>query len=609
MRRIVTTILISAAALSAVSCSFLDREPDIIEAGTFYNSESEVQYGLAGIYGVMNNEQVYGNYYSLMLSNVDDLSYFNRSTTNNFSQQYTHDASSTEIYDAWKELYAGIGNANAFMEAVYGSEYDPDHKYYYEAKFLRAYYHFLLAQAWGDVPLKTQATRSPDKVMSEATPQYEILKWAASEMEDCLEYADETLTNAPYRVTRPAMKGILARVYLFMAGESVERADGVDKAEYLAKAREHAWDIIQAAPGLKMDLNPSYAQVFIDMISNDYGKDFNESMWEVDFLGDRSSSSAWTNGRIGDLIGLQSTGGEGFANFSCNYSYGQYNGSLKLFNLYYEDDRTDEDIARMAEIQTVTAAGTVVDLTDEDVAEQYCWDKRQAWNLCPYNYGGNEHVPEYPDVREYVNDNSPYKCEKSIDKTPYVVNKVTTSQDPAVARGIRNCGKWRREVKGKDGRDWGEEQMKAKDLYTCINFPILRFSDVLLMFAEADNELNGVTEDAYNCILRVRDRAGISTKDKSTYNQDSFRQLIRNERGRELCFEALRKYDLIRWGILTDAMKDYLTDTQDPAWPSGNDQAGYAANIGAAVQEKHILLPIPSIELGVNTLLVQNKYW
>ena len=112
MRRIVTTILISAAALSAVSCSFLDREPDIIEAGTFYNSESEVQYGLAGIYGVMNNEQVYGNYYSLMLSNVDDLSYFNRSTTNNFSQQYTHDASSTEIYDAWKELYAGIGNAN-----------------------------------------------------------------------------------------------------------------------------------------------------------------------------------------------------------------------------------------------------------------------------------------------------------------------------------------------------------------------------------------------------------------------------------------------------------------------------------------------------------------
>ena len=109
MRRIVTTILISAAALSAVSCSFLDREPNIIEAGTFYNSESEVQYGLAGIYGVMNNEQVYGNYYSLMLSNVDDLSYFNRSTTNNFSQQYTHDASSTEIYDAWKELYAGIG--------------------------------------------------------------------------------------------------------------------------------------------------------------------------------------------------------------------------------------------------------------------------------------------------------------------------------------------------------------------------------------------------------------------------------------------------------------------------------------------------------------------
>ena len=79
------------------------------------------------------------------------------------------------------------------------------------------------------------------------------------------------------------------------------------------------------------------------MISNVYDKTYNESMWEVDFLGDRSSSASWTNGRIGDLIGLQSNAADGFSTWACNYSYAQYDGSLKLFRMYYQDDRTEED--------------------------------------------------------------------------------------------------------------------------------------------------------------------------------------------------------------------------------------------------------------------------
>ena len=104
-------------------------------------------------------------------------------------------------------------------------------------------------------------------------------------------------------------------------------------------------------------------------------------------------------------------------------------------------------------------------------------------------------------------------------------------------------------------------------------------------------------------------RAGIETDTGNYTSQEEFRQLVRNERGRELCFEALRKYDLIRWGIFVDAMQDYLTDTQSSWWPSTNDKATYAADIASRVQQKHIVLPIPSIELGVNNLLVQNPLW
>lgn len=606
-KKINNIVLISALSLLTVSCSFLDREPNVIEAGTFYNSEQEVLNGLVGVYGALGSEALYGNYYSLMLSNVDDLSYFNRSTTNNFSQMYAHDASSSEIYDAWTELYAGIGNANSFMEAIAESEFDPDHKYYNEARFLRAYYHFILAQAWGDVPKKDKATRSPDEVMCAATPQFELLKWVASEMEACLPLAPETMENAPSRVVKATMQGILARVYLFMAGASIEGNEGL-KSEYYGKAREYAWAVIQGARGLgegdplNIQLNPSYSQVFINMISNVYDKTYNESMWEVDFLGDRSSSASWTNGRIGDLIGLQSNAADGFSTWACNYSYAQYDGSLKLFRMYYQDDRTEEDKALMATIaQDMTSSTDGVDLTVESVAEKYHWDQRQAWNMCPYNYAGNDNYPPYPNPGAHKSGSA----ERSHDKTSYAVTGyVTTSMDPTVAQGIRNCGKWRRETKY-------EAQMSAKDLYTCINYPILRYSDVLLMFAEADNEFNSKpSQEAYNCVLEVRDRAGIETKpfaDYSTY--ETFQTFVRNERGRELCFESLRKYDLIRWGIFEQSMKDYLTDTQDAAWPTGTDKAAYAANIGRAVSAKHVLLPIPSIELGVNTKLVQNKLW
>ena len=92
------------------------------------------------------------------------------------------------------------------------------------------------------------------------------------------------------------------------------------------------------------------------------------------------------------------------------------------------------------------------------------------------------------------------------------------------------------------------------------------------------------------------------------YNAASFRNLVRNERARELCFEATRKYDLIRWGIFVKEMNDYYRWTIDARWASSS-QAMYARTVGNSVQQKHILLPIPAVELGVNSMLKQNALW
>ena len=533
----------------------------MICSDTFYNTQEEAISGLVGVYGVMSNEAFYGNYYSLMCSNVDDLCYFNRSTTSNYTNMYKHDASATEIYAAWTEIYKGIRNANAFMEAIPSTEFDKDGKLYNEARFLRAYYHFILAQAWGDVPMRKEAVKSHDKVMCASSPQFEVLTWAVEEMEECLELAGEDISNSPSRINTYVVHGILSRAYLFMAGESVQ---GGDKSEYYRLAMEHADAVIKSG---KFQLNPEYSQVFINMISDQYDREYNESMWEVDFLGHRASAETWSNGRIGDLMGLQSSGSSGYSSFLCNFAYGQYDGSLKLWDLYWADDRTEDEY----QLNDVT-------------------DKRQMWNMPPYNYAG------------CTSSSLGLNIPASTAKAPYIYDGKTTFDDPVTAQAIRNSGKWRREVEF-------EQVMDSKRLYTGVNYPILRYSDVLLMYAEASLEYTGtVSQEAYDCVKAIRDRAAVKTNEFSSYDVASFREFVRNERGRELCFEGIRKYDLIRWGIFVEAMNGYVKAATDTRW-SGSAKASYASAIGSAVQPKHVVLPVPAVELGVNNLLVQNPLW
>ena len=67
MKKILNTIFIVAGIIVTTSCSFFEVEPQVICSDTFYNTEKEVQYGLAGVYGVMSNEELYGNKYSQMI--------------------------------------------------------------------------------------------------------------------------------------------------------------------------------------------------------------------------------------------------------------------------------------------------------------------------------------------------------------------------------------------------------------------------------------------------------------------------------------------------------------------------------------------------------------
>src|SRR5690606_14663157 len=84
------------------------------------------------------------------------------------------------------------------------------------------------------------------------------------------------------------------------------------------------------------------------------------------------------------------------------------------------------------------------------------------------------------------------------------------------------------------------------------NLPVLRYSDVLLMYAEALNE-QGRTSDAIPYVQQVRSRAGL-TDPLTGYDREGLTALIAKERQVEFCFENQRWYDLKRTGKALEVM-------------------------------------------------------
>ena len=159
-----------------------------------------------------------------------------------------------------------------------------------------------------------------------------------------------------------------------------------------------------------------------------------------------------------------------------------------------------------------------------------------------------------------------------------------------------------------------------------MNWPVFRYAEVLLIYAEALNEINnGPTPEVFNALNQLRARArnvngdgsrevlhaDILPRDISTDSSilpdislseypdyDAIQEYIMYERARELGGEAKRWFDLVRWGNLTERIQYLMTTT--PPEDQGFDVT--ADNVA----EFHQLLPIPTTELQANPNMKQN---
>ncbi|WP_101690866.1 RagB/SusD family nutrient uptake outer membrane protein [Dysgonomonas massiliensis] len=553
--------------LGTASCSdFLDKTPTELTPEVYFNNDEEVELFLIGVYSPLMQEYFYGNNYAYTLAGGDDLGFYQRSTPVSGGSMLCANASSTttDISNYWRVLYDGINRANMLLEGLENNNNITEassKNFRAEALFLRAFYYFNLVQGWGDVPFRLHSVKSASDAYMPKTDKQEIYDKIISDIKEALPNLPKfTKGDSSSSVTQSAAQGILARIYMFRAGEHFrdKKAPDADKVkEYWEQVRYWSNEVIQSNIH---SLSPSFSRVFLDYAEDKYNTGANETIWEVVMAGNRISSLEYSAGRIGNTIGFGSKNDysaipsikddTGMKN--PGYSYRFIYGTTKLFKMYQDEEDTE----------------------------------RGDWSIAPYEYTLGTDANKLVIGREYFYGKRP-AGETEVDGMPSTELAADKSKSET-----RSAAKYRRE----------HEKVTPKNKnYTPINFPILRYSDVLLMYAEAENELNGPTNAEW-ALNTVRERAKIAPK--TGLDKVAFREAIKNERAMELCFEGIRRWDLIRWGEFYKTMRAMIPLTAEANWGSYPEAAAEYYK----VTEAYVYFPIPDTEISGNPI-AQNPGW
>lgn len=143
------------------------------------------------------------------------------------------------------------------------------------------------------------------------------------------------------------------------------------------------------------------------------------------------------------------------------------------------------------------------------------------------------------------------------------------------------------------------------------DWQIFRYADVLLSYAEAQNEVLGAPDaSVYDAVEQIRKRAGLTTYQlPAGLTRDAMRTIIRNERRIELAFEENRFFDIRRWKTAETVLNQPLRGVQITNGVSGLSYASTTVLTPKFIAPKMYLYPIPFNEIRKATNLKQNPGW
>lgn len=590
MRRMKYIYIIVTVALLLSSCKndLLDTAPyDKIGSESMWESENLVDLGVNGVYNTLREYMVANEKWML---EQDGYVGMDRNKTSWIIGSSTFKSGVITSGDGlfskyWQQHYEGIHRANgaiASLEAGVPVSEEKAGRLIAEVKFLRAFFYFGLNQVFKGVPVYLEPVAVEELTEGRDTEEH-VWNVIIEDLTACIN--EPNLPNmysagdANFgRATKAAAYALRGKVYLYLKEYKLAEND-------FRKVGDLGASLFQG----------DYKELFTE--SNEQCPEMVFSVQHIALAGFGSRTQKYCGSRVA------------FGSNWNNYlphpdfveSYENADGSEFNWDDYLPGYSTMTPNERK-----------VFFLRDNLSAEQIATFEGQGAKMELYLPDGNEArikaVYDNRDPRMKATVITPYSLfngAAGIDEYTYTLRWPYIGYDRKEPFDLRTDTNnkfyylWRK---------WVYEGTSIENReYAPVDFPIIRYADVLLMLAEAINE-QGFKPEAVDVVNEVRGRAGaalLQTSDASlpTYvaDQQSMRERIQNERRWELALEGINLFDEMRWGTWKEK-KFYAGNGAKEIWGTVTYPYSY---LGDYIYN----WAIPRAEIERNTNLKQNSGW
>ena len=587
-------LLLPVLALSLSACQkFLDRKPlDASSATTFLSNQAEMEQGLTGVYA--SSMWVIANNIP-MLFEIEATTDMAMKRGGNPSDLIAMGdggpflVTNAVTVSAWNQAYKLVQRANQQIAGMENGKANVTtatfNRIKAEALVLRAWGYFHLISWFGDVPFYKVPPSVSEVLSAKRTPVATIVTEMNKDLDEAVAAFDAAGTSPVQtlgRVNKAVALGIKAKMALL-----------VKDFKTAAAATKTIID------GAQYSLNPSFQNLFsLAGQSTNAGR---EILFCQTYPTDVNEPQNW-----GPILGVPR---------QVTNSQSSHFPSQALVDQF--EDRSGNRID----------ASTTYDPANPRLGR----DRRLAWSIYQpgdtmVHFASKTAALPYNNLRERTIFNIYTNVRRKFNWNTGAWDNVTGNNDwiGAQAAGIQ----WQVSATGNIGGVgyvWNKYNDSTQYTFESkVGYILLRYADILLMYAESKIELNEIDATVTAAINAVRARGGQPAT--ALASQSDLRTLVRRERAVEFASEGLRLFDLRRWDIYAKANSVPIVGISlDPAIPAArpvfdaNNIPDYSTSINQRIRfraqtrtntnAKYKLWPIPQSEIDNNPGLTQNPGW
>ena len=571
--------LYAAVATVCGGCESLDYTPgDQMSGQTFWQTEDHARQAAVGMYAAMKEPWCFGMEFTFdMCSDLAD----GTSPWADVSRGDAFSSSSSGVQNHWQYLYELVHRANTVIRNVAGMPISQEtiDRVTGEARFLRAMAYFRMLNCWGGVPYYDETCDINEEFAHLDAPRCtadELRGHILDDLTDAIRKLPVSWDAADLgRATKGAAYALRGKVYLFNRQWDEAVAD-FEEIVY-NKTYNYGYSLHPDYNDLFRLYNGRHSDEMIFSIQSIDGNTAGYALDIVSYFGNKSTMRLIAGNRIVPSTTL--------VDMYENPDGSQFDWDDVFPGFNAGDSQMRRRLMCVAIDQGSTEVTSTLDSDTTKVMDAYrLRDPRLCLNvITPYSHYLGTDAGSSPMDKQFVLAD-PTKGGAPMEAMAFIRNSEGW-----------NSYFWRKWIPtGNLDGYWGEYTR------TPYEFPLIRLGDVLLMLAEAYNE-SGAIDKAVIELNKVRERVGMPGLDSgpawlAVNGKEDMAERIRRERAFELAGEGQRYWDLKRWGLLEQSVKNATDIFGDLMYTR-------------TYQERHQLWPIPLVEMERNLSLTQNPGW